>query len=89
MTEKTTIDEKEAEDLSYEVEEEELDNSGTSSDSPSDSCEWVEPDDDDLIVIETGDGAPLVSTVETAESYYFVNSHQHSFNELSASGNVK
>lgn len=36
-----------------------------------------------MIVIETGDGAPLVGTVETAESYYVVNSHQH---HLSTSG---
>jgi hypothetical protein len=39
-----------------------------------------------LIVIETGDGAPLVGTVETAESYYVVNPNQHSFNGLSPSG---
>lgn len=54
--------------------------------SPADSCEWV--DDDELIVIETGDGAPLVGTVETAESYYVVNSHQSSFHGLSPSGTI-
>ena len=54
--------------------------------SEGDSCEWV--DDEELIVIETGDGAPLVGTVETAESYYVVNSHQSSFHGLSPSGTI-
>ncbi|XP_028397856.1 traB domain-containing protein-like [Dendronephthya gigantea] len=49
------------------------------------SCEWLESEDDELIVIETGDGAPLVGTMETAESYYVVNPNQHSFSGLSPS----
>ena len=64
-------------------EEKEEDNNGRSSESV-ESCEWL--DDDELIVIETGDGAPLVGTVETVESYYVVNPNQHSFNGLSPSG---
>ena len=66
-------------------EEQEEDADGEDIESSSaDSCEWLEPDDDELIVIETGDGAPLVGTIETAESYYVVNPHQHPFNGLSS-----
>ena len=50
-----------------------------------DSCELV--DAAELIVIETGDGAPLVGTVETAGSYYVVRSPSHgSVHGLSPSG---
>lgn len=69
------------------VEEQEEDANGKSSDSPCGELrEWLEPDDDELIVIETGDGAPLVGTLEAAESYYVVNPNQHSFSGLSPSG---
>lgn len=40
-------------------------------------------------MIETGDGAPLVGTAETAESFYVVNLNQSSFNGLSSSGTLK
>lgn len=95
FAEKVTVDERQPDD---EVVKEE-DNNGESSDKPSaepydspseESCDSAEsyewPEDDELIVIETGDGAPLVGTVETAESYYVVNPNQHSFNGLSPSG---
>ena len=52
-----------------------------------DSCELF--DDDELIVIETGDGAPLVGTVETAGSYYVIRSPSHSsVHGLSPSGMI-
>ena len=54
--------------------------------SSGESCEWLESEDDELIVVETGDGAPLVGTLETVESYYVVNPNQHSYNGLSSSG---
>ena len=54
--------------------------------SSGEACEWLESEDDELIVVETGDGAPLVGTMETVESYYVVNPNQHSFNGLSPSG---
>ncbi|CAB4012066.1 Hypothetical predicted protein [Paramuricea clavata] len=97
--EKVTVDERQPDDEV--VKDQEEDNNEESSDKPSaepydspseESCDSAEsyewPEDDELIVIETGDGAPLVGTVETAESYYVVNPNQHSFNGLSPSGIV-
>ncbi|XP_046852221.1 traB domain-containing protein-like [Xenia sp. Carnegie-2017] len=76
MDEKEIVDEKTKENNQNKYDEDS--NGGETSDCPSgESIEWIEPEDDELIVIETGDGAPLVGTVETAESYYVVNSHQH------------
>ena len=67
-----------------EEQEEDIDEDASNTPSAYSESDWVEPDDDELIVIETGDGAPLVGTVETAESYYVVNPHQHSFHGLSS-----
>lgn len=84
--EKTT-EERQSDDEDDNKEQKELDINGELGDiSSGESCEWLESEDDELIVIETGDGAPLVGTIETAESYYVVNPNQHSFSGLSPSG---